>query len=83
MAKDKKDEHGQGPKYYIEIEGKEYPWDKDTITVPELRTLGNLPSDQLVIEVDPDNNERQLAETETITLKPGHRYGKKVKYKRG
>jgi len=83
MAKDKKDEHEQGPKYYVEIEGTEYPWDKDTITVSEIRTLGNLPSDQPVIEVDPDNNERQLADDETITLKPGHRFGKKVKYKRG
>lgn len=81
MEKEKKD--GQGPKYYIEIEGKEYPWDKDTITIPEIRTLGNLPSDQPIIEVDPDNNERQLAENETITLKPGHRFGKKVNYKRG
>ena len=81
MEKEKKD--GQGPKYYIEIEGKEYPWDKDTITIPEIRTLGNLPSDQPIIEVDPDNNERQLAENEAITLKPGHRFGKKVNYKRG
>lgn len=81
MEKEKKDE--QGPKYYIEIEGKEYPWSKDTITVAEIRTLGNLAGDQPVIEVDSDNNERQLAEDETITLKPGHRFGKKVKYKRG
>lgn len=81
MEKEKKDE--QGPKYYIEIEGKEYPWSKDTITVAEIRALGNLAGDQPVIEVDSDNNERQLAEDETIALKPGHRFGKKVKYKRG
>lgn len=83
MTKSEKDEQGKGPKYYVEIEGTEYPWDKDTITVPEIRTLGNLPSDQPIIEVDAENNERQLAEDETVTLKPGHRFGKKVKYKRG
>lgn len=73
----------QGPKYFVEIEGTEYPWPKDTITVPEIRTLGNLPQDLPVIEVDPDNIERTLAEAEIVTLKPGHRFGKKVRYKRG
>ena len=74
---------GEGPKYYLDIEGKEYPWDEDTITVPQIRELGNLPANLPVIEIDPDNNERTLAENEVITLKQGHRYGKKVKYKRG
>lgn len=80
MAEDNKK---QGPKYYVEIEGTEYEWSKATITVPEIRQLGNLPSDQPVIEVDPDNNERTLNENEEITLKPGHRYGKKISFKRG
>jgi len=74
---------GNGPKYFIDIEGKEYEWDKVTVTATELRLLGNLPADQPVIEVDPDNNERTLIEDEIVTLKPGHRYGKKVLYKRG
>lgn len=78
-----KHNNNQGPKYFVEIEGAEYPWDKNTITVSEIRTLGNLPSDQPVIEVDSENNERQLTEDETITLKPGHRFGTKPKYKRG
>ncbi len=73
----------QGPKYFVEIEGTEYEWSKETITVPEIRQLGNLPPDQPVIEVDPDNNERTLAEDEVVTLKPGHRFGKKISYKRG
>ena len=73
----------QGPKYYLEIEGKEYEWDKDTITVPEIRKLGGLPEDLPVIEVDPDNNERTLDEDEVVSLKPGHSYGKKMSWKRG
>ena len=73
----------QGPKYFVEIEGTEHEWDKETITVSEIRQLGNLPADQPVIEVDPDNNERTLAEDEVVTLKPGHRFGKKISYKRG
>lgn len=77
------DNQGRGPKYFVEIEGTEYEWPTETITVADIRSLGKLPGDVPVIEVDPDNNERTLAEAEVITLKPGHRYGKKVRYKRG
>ncbi len=72
-----------GKKFFVEIEGVEYEWSKETITVPEIRELGSLPQDLPVIEVDSDNIERTLAEDEVITLKPGHRFGKKVRYKRG
>jgi hypothetical protein len=72
-----------GKKYFINIEGTEYEWPKDTITVPEIRNLGNLPVDLPVIEELPDGTERQLREDEVIDLKPGHRYGRAPKYKRG
>ncbi len=77
------EKNAQGPKYYVEVEGVEHEWARNTITVPEIRQLGNLPSDLPVIEIDPDNNERTLADDELVTLKPGHRYGKKVRFKRG
>lgn len=80
MAQQKEE---KGPKFFVDIEGTEYPWSEDTITVAQIRELGGLPSDQPVIEVDPDNKERTLSEDEVVTLKPGHRYGKKIKYKRG
>lgn len=73
----------QGPKFYIDVEGKEYEWSKETITVAELRELTGLPADQPVIEIDPDNNEKTLADDAVIELKPGHRYGKKTSWKRG
>lgn len=73
----------RGQKFFVEIEGIEYEWHQETITVAQIRDLGNLPKDLPVIQVDPDNNERTLAENEVIILKPGHRFGKKVRYKRG
>lgn len=72
-----------GKPYFVEIEDREYAWSRNTIAVSEIRTLGGLPPDIPVIVVDPDGNERTLAEDEVITLKPGHRFGKKAKYKRG
>lgn len=74
---------GRGPKYLIDIEGTEYAWDRDTITVPELRELAGIPSDVPMLEIDPENNQRQLAEDEVIELKPGHGFSKKIKYARG
>ncbi len=73
-----------GPKYVIDIEGNKYPWDEDTITVPQLRQLGGLPADQPVIEVDlQTGTERTLAETDVVELRPGLGFSKKVTFKRG
>lgn len=73
----------KGPKYILVIEGKEYPWDADTITTDQIAQLGGWDISQGVIEVDKDNNERTLAPGEVIELKPGLGFGKKHKWKRG
>ena len=70
-------------KFYVNIEGVEYPWDKETITVVEIRSLGNIPSDQVVIQEAPDGSERTLGDNETVTLQPGHRHGRAARYRRG
>jgi hypothetical protein len=75
--------NGKGKKYFVSIEGKEYPWEKDTITTAEIRTLGNLPTDMPVVEEFPDGTERTLGENETVELKPGHGFGRAPKFKRG
>ena len=72
------------PKYDVDIEGQIHQWDRDTITVPELRGLSGYASDQQMIEVDlKENTERVLAEDEVIELKPGKGFAKKVAFKRG
>ena len=83
LIESKNAEKETGQKFFVQIEDKEYPWPKDTITTAEIRVLGNLPADQPVIEEDPDGGERTLQENETIRLKPGHRLGRAPKYKRG
>jgi len=71
------------PKYVLVIEGKEFPWDEDTITPAQIAHLGGWDVSQGVIEVDKDNNERTLAPNEVVELKPGLGFGKKHKWKRG
>ena len=73
-----------GPKYTLDIEGRKFPWDEDTITVPQIRQLGGLPADQPVIEVDLHaGTERTLAENEIVELRPGLGFSKKLSFKRG
>lgn len=72
-----------GKRYFVNIEGQEYPWPESSITTPEIRKLGNLPADQPVVCEDPEGNEKTLREDEVIELKPGHRLGRAPKYKRG
>jgi hypothetical protein len=73
-----------GPTYEINIEGRTYEWHESTITPAQIRTLGELPADQPVIEIDfQGNTERTLGEDEVVEVKPGHGFGKKVGFKRG
>lgn len=76
-------EHETGQKFFVNIEGTEYPWPKDTITTAEIRVLGNLPGNLPIVEEYPNGTERTLGESETIKLKPGHRFGAASRYKRG
>jgi hypothetical protein len=78
-----KAEQAQGPKYFLDIEGQEIPWNQGTITTEQIAELGGWDISQGVIEVDKDNNERTLAPGEIIEIKPGHGFGKKHKWKRG
>ena len=75
----------QGPVFYVDLEGvgvKE--WHAPTITVAEIRDLAGWDATQPIIEVDLETNtERTLADAEVVTLKPGHGFAKKVKFKRG
>ena len=75
---------GKGPKYLINIEGKEIPWEEDTITTEEIISLGGWEPNLGAIEINlKDNTERTLQPGEIVTIKPGHGYSKKVRYKRG
>ena len=79
-----KPDNEHGPKYLIDIEGAEYPWDHDTITLSQIRELGAIPEDQQIQEINlDDNTERTLVEGEVVTLKPGHGFAKKIRFQRG
>lgn len=83
MAKEEKNK-SQGPKHFINIEGNEIPWDKETITTEEIISLGGWEPNLGAIEISlKDNTERTLKPGEVVTIKPGYGYSKKISYKRG
>lgn len=74
----------RGSKFVLNIEGTEHPWHESTITVPQLRQLAGWEPGQEVVEVDlEDNTERTLGEEEIVHLRPGHGFGKKIRFQRG
>lgn len=73
----------QGPKFFLNIEGEQIPWDEDTITTEQIAELGGWDPALGVIEVDKDNNQRTLAPGEVVEIKPGQGFGKKHIFKRG
>jgi hypothetical protein len=76
-------EEGKGPKYHLDIEGKIVDWNQDTITTEQIIELGGWDPSLGAIVIDENNNERTLQPGETIDLKPGMGFSKKVKFKRG
>lgn len=74
----------QSTQFQVDIEGTEHSWEAATITVTQIRQLGGFDPGQQVVEVNlKDNTERTLSDGEVVQLKPGHGFGKKVKFKRG
>jgi hypothetical protein len=85
MAEDDIEKRNPGkPKYGLDLEGTIYPWNKATITVPEIRQLAGWNADQPVVEVNSKTGaEKTLAEDAVVKLKPGQGFGKKVRFQRG
>jgi hypothetical protein len=71
--------------YEVMVEGKAYPWDKDTISVSDIRKLSNMPTGAQVVEEDlRDGTERALTEDEVMRpgrLDAGKRPTKRVNFR--
>lgn len=84
---EQKSEAADAATYQVLIEGVAYDWHKDTISVPEMRELGGLPTDRPIIEVNLQDNEmRVLSEDDVhrpVPLEPGKGVTKRVNFKRG
>ncbi len=79
-----KDNNGNGPKYWLNIEGEKYPWEENTVTTEQIIQLGGWGSELGAIVIDLKTNmERTLQPGEIVEIKPGQGFAKKVRFKRG
>lgn len=73
--------------YEISIEGKTYPWGRNTISVPEIRDIGGLPADCQVVAVNLADGEQSVLSEDAIhevpPLEPGKPVVKRVNFKCG
>jgi hypothetical protein len=79
--------------FAVVIEGRVYAWDRKTISVPEIRSLGGLPDDRPVDWAELAGgedygpvSERPLREDEVyelVPLEPGTGVEKNIEFRRG
>jgi hypothetical protein len=71
--------------YEVLIEGKAYPWNKDTLSIRDIRELANMPTGAQVVEENlRDGTERALTEDDVLRpakLEGGKRPTKRVNFR--
>lgn len=69
--------------YTFEVDGREYRVETETVTGGEVRDLAGIPREQGLLLIEEDGTQRQVPADEEIELKPGRRFKKRPKFKRG
>jgi hypothetical protein len=70
--------------YEVNVEGTVHPWPSHEITVSEIRTLGGLPGNEPVLEVNLETNvEKTLHNDAVVKLRAGVGFSRKIEFKRG
>ncbi len=73
-----------GPKFFLDIEGVDIPWDEPTITTGQIIELGGWDLSLGVQQIDQKTNESvTLAPGQVVELKPGMGFAKRLRWQRG
>lgn len=65
------------------VDGVEYHVEKDTITAGEIMDIAGIPRDVGLLLCNDDGTQTQLQPEDEIELKPGRRFRKAPRFKRG
>jgi len=80
---EEKQMEGKGKFYTLFIDDVEYRVDKQELTGKEIMDLGSIPYDVGLLLILEDGTQVQVGEDEVIELKPGRRFKKAPRFKRG
>lgn len=74
---------GCGKFFTLFIDEVEYHVTESTLTGAEIMQLGGIPLEVGLIQILKDGTEQEVKPDEVIELKPGHRFKKAPRFKRG
>jgi hypothetical protein len=72
-----------GPFYTFFVDDREFRVDEQTITGGEIMALAGIPRDVGLILILEDGTQQAVAADQVIELKPGRRFKKAPRFKRG
>lgn len=76
-------DHARRPNYFIEVDGVEYKFHHEPLTGGEIMDRAGIPREQGLLELLDDGTQRQVGVDEEIELKPGKRFKKRPRFRRG
>lgn len=72
-----------GPFYTVFIDDVEYRFDHTPVTGQELMDIAGIPHSTGIILLLEDGTQQQISVSDTVDLKPGRRFKKAPRFKRG
>lgn len=78
-----KEHEGKGKTYTLFIDDKEYEVKKPSLSGAEIMDLGGIPHNIGLVQILEDGSQVQVKATDVIELKPGHRFKKAPRFRRG
>ncbi len=69
--------------YVLEVDGTEYTVDHEDITGAEIMALAGIPPEAGLVQILEDGTQKPVLADEVIELKPGRRFKKRPRFKRG
>ena len=73
----------KGKFFTIFVDGVEYQVESDTLTGGEIMDLAGIPREVGLVIINDDDTQTQVGEDEVIELKPGRRFSKAPRFRRG
>jgi len=73
----------QGKFFTVEIDGTEYRFDKEQVTGAEIMAAAGIPQSVGIVQILEDCTQETVAPDAVFDLKPGRRFKKRPKFRRG
>ncbi len=81
---DKKEGHDEHGKFYtVFVDDVEYRFDHTPVTGGEIMDIAGIPHEVGLVLIDEDGTQKAIGVNEEVDLKPGRRFKKAPRFKRG